>query len=98
MKTKQVTPVWKLQWGVLESLVKALCKGGSQACNIGYPSENQLKLTSREISFVQNNKFNCQIFLKFCTKRDSATAVRYAKFQTDLTNKQRVLSKRDFMN
>ena len=54
-------------------------------CNIVCPSESHLKLKSREISFVQNTRFNDSIFWKFCTEHDSITTVFSAKFQDDLT-------------
>ena len=37
-------------------------------CIIGHPSEMYLKFKSREISFVQNIRFNNPIVLKFCTE------------------------------
>ena len=59
-------------------------------CNIdvGCPSETQLKLKSREISFVHNFRLNNPIVLKFCKEHGSITAVLWAKCQNDWTTKQ----------
>ena len=38
-------------------------------CNIGYPSDTQLKLKSGEISFVHNIRFNCTVVLNFAPSR-----------------------------
>ena len=65
-------------------------------CNLGYPSETNLKLKSRDFSFVQNIQFSCQIILKFCSEHGSETDVLCAKFQNDLRTGQWVMSKRDF--
>ena len=50
-------------------------------CNIGYPSETHLKLTSHKISFVHNICLSCPIV--FCTEHGTDTAMLRAKFQAN---------------
>ena len=54
--------------------------------NIGYLSETQLKLKSRESSFAHDVLLSCQIALKLYTEHGSVTAVLCAKFQNHLAN------------
>ena len=62
--------------------------------NTDNPSETRHK--SREISFSHNIQSHFPIILKFCTERDSHTAVLCAKFQNDRTSKEEIADIRDF--
>ena len=62
------------------------------SCNLRYyPSEIQLKLKSREVSFVHNLLLNYPIVLKFCAEHDSLAVVRCAKYQNDWPNETDVM-------
>ena len=63
---------------------------------MAYPSQTDLKLKSRKISFVQIIHFICQIVLKASTEHGSDTAVLCANFQCDLTSEHGVPVQRDF--
>ena len=65
-------------------------------CNIGYPSVTQLNFKFRENSFVHNIHSSCPIVLKFCTDPSTTTTVLCTKVWNDWSDKQYVLSKRDF--
>ena len=64
-------------------------------CNIRHPSETDIKLKSREISFVHNLLFNCPVVLKFCTSHDSDAAVLCTNFQTGWSNEGYVIGKQN---
>ena len=60
--------VFKITKSYFGSWAPSQCKGNpSVLCNIGYPSETDLKLKSREISFIHDFRFDCPISLTFCT-------------------------------
>ena len=62
---------------------------------IGYPSEINLRLKSREISFAHNSCSRSPLALKFCTEHGSIIAVLCAKFQIDWTIETDVVDERD---
>ena len=70
--------------------------GNGGFCNIGYPTETQLKLKSREVSFVHNFVLCCSIVLKCYSEHGSDTTMRCATFQNDRTTEKYVVRKRDF--
>ena len=69
---------------IKQPMRRPLCLAG--LCNIEYPCETCLKLKSREISFVQNIHFNCQMVLKLCIEHGTDTAVLCANFENAFYN------------
>ena len=66
-------------------------------CNVGCPSETDLKPKSREISFAHNLLLSYLIVLKFCTEHGSGSAVVYANFKNGRTVGAIVMYERDFV-
>ena len=63
-------------------------------CNIGDLYEINLKLTSREISLINNTHFICLIVLIFCTEDGSDTAVLCTKSQNEWTIEKYIRDRR----
>ena len=76
-------------WSVIKAAISV---------NIGYPSEFQPLLRSRNLepSFVQKIHFSCHTILNIGTKHGKDKTVLCAEFWNDFITEQLVMGKRDF--
>ena len=78
---------WTALWG----------EGIVPESNIGYPSENHLRLKSPEVSFIHITYLRGQIILIFGTEHGSITAMLCAKYRNDWATGKQVMGKQVFI-
>ena len=88
---------WQLPLIILPSTCRyPLFSNTGLVCNIEYPSKTDLKVKSREISFVISTRFDNPIAVKCCSEHDNITAMLCLAFQNDFTTEARIIGERDF--